>query len=186
MKSFVEKDPEQARLLLISHPQVAEALFHMQKLLGMTQQGKAPIRQPEAPAAQASLSNPQYPNQQLQHKINPNPITQPVAPQVAQTSPGHQLLMNPPPSYVGAQVIAVHPSQLQNIPGGKIPVHGQPAVAAPQLAPTSVPNPPSVALQNVPEQLLQQVMNLTPEQLGNLPSERRAQIEQLRMQLSRR
>lgn len=173
MKAFVINHPEQARILLVAHPQFAYALFQalllqkivdpviLQRMLAATQGGGQPP--PPPPVA------PHVPTPQTQ------PAMPPPYPYYNQNMPGMPpgapAYYRPPPP--GAAM------------GGAPPHASTPPMPPPQLNPAAAPSsattqPPTI--DPAQREMLMQVFRLTPDQINNLPPNDREAVQSLRSQ----
>lgn len=190
MKAFVITYPEQARTLLVSHPQLAYALFQalllnkivdsaiLQRMLEATAGGggavapSAPLRPPVPP----HLQHPMYsqmpygappPLQQPQpvQGMPPPPPPMPVPPPSAMFPPG----MPVPPYYRPPP-----PTQAQPLPPA------QPS--APATGPQGAGLHSAPDISDSQRLMLVQVLNLSQDQINALPETERQAIVQLRSQ----
>lgn len=154
MKSLTTHAPEQARHLLISHPQLAYAIFHAMLMMNVVDPAVVQrVVNETGPASgfpavpPGSVMGPALGAPPL-HPMHPDPI--------AARSPQPPLMPAPGPS--------------------PIPT----AAPAPVAAPAPMLHAPQLDEQQ--RQLLHQVLQLTPEQIQALPPEQRAGILQLKAQ----
>ncbi|KAG7442910.1 uncharacterized protein BT62DRAFT_935636 [Guyanagaster necrorhizus] len=171
MKAFVITHSEQARKLLVAHPQLAYALFQalllnqivdpmiLQRMLAATSAAPPPVQQLPQPAFAPPMQ--QFPPPQNGIPSAPTPSI-PMYHQQQQFVPPPQ-----PPSYYRPPP----PPQLQ---------------PPPQLAPPpQQASAPSQSQDNINEHqraMLMQVLAMSPDQIGALPEGERAAIQQLRAQ----
>ncbi|KAK0194519.1 hypothetical protein F5146DRAFT_1036238 [Armillaria mellea] len=158
MKAFVITHPEQARKLLVAHPQLAYALFQALLLNQIQPRLRLP---PVQQLPQQSFAPPMQQFPPPQNGMPPAPApSMPMYPQQQQFVPPPASYYRPPP-----------PPQLQPLP---------------QLAPPQQQAPaPSQSQDNINEHqraMLMQVLAMTPDQIGALPEGERAAIQQLRAQ----
>ncbi|KAI0689540.1 hypothetical protein BC835DRAFT_1368419 [Cytidiella melzeri] len=193
MKAFVITHPDQARDLLIAHPQLGYAMFQalllnkivdtavLERMLAATTGAAAAIRPP------AHMPAPSFHQPPPMHHPQPN---------FSQPPPGMGM---PPPHLAGPH----HPTPpLPGTPGSMYPGPPQAHMPPPPPAhyyrgpPPPAPTPPIPApTQGLPpaaappqldpssRDMLMQVLNLTSEQVNSLPATERDQINQLREQL---
>jgi len=205
MKKFVEDEPEKARLMLISYPNVTEALLEMQVKLGMSSQEETMKLNIQSlsenkTAQQNLLSIPQEngqmepPNMPFQNNImtsaipNLAPIVQNIQPfqqnAAFQVPPqqvlfhGHQVLNPPPPSFCPNNVMLNHQNLTQSFfyPQGEL--HHQ-QVGIPGVGRVLQNNIQQPPMGMVPPEVLNQVMNMTPQHLATLPPDKQQQIMDL-------
>ncbi|KAF8065196.1 hypothetical protein FPV67DRAFT_1584071 [Lyophyllum atratum] len=210
MKAFVITHPEQARTLLIHHPQLAYALFQalllnkivdsaiLQRMLAATSGGAGPSGPP--PAAPRPPVPPQHLQQPPQYPPNPHPGYPPQP--LQQPQPMHGLAP-PPMSAPPASAMFSHHQHPQHAPP---PPHhpGMPPFYRPPPPPTQPAQPPQAPAQPAPAQqpaaaaapaaapsadiseaqraMLLQVFSMTPEQINAFSENERAAIQQLRSQ----
>ncbi|KAF5384294.1 hypothetical protein D9615_003306 [Tricholomella constricta] len=200
MKAFVITHPEQARTLLVGHPQLAYALFQslllnnivdsaiLQRMLAATSGGAGSAVGPTAPSRPPvpppHLQQPQYPP--TSHPGYPPPPMQSLAPPPMSTPPAaamfahHQHPQHPPP----------HPGAMPSMPAYYRPpppaAQSAPMPQAQSSPPVAQPQQP--AAQPVPimdestRGMLLQVFNMTQEQINAFPENERVAIQQLRTQ----
>jgi len=170
MKAFIITHPEEAKILLVAHPQLAYALFQalllnnivdhaiLQRMLNATS-ASATAAHPPAPQIQA-YSQPSAP---VQHPpaLMSHPSQQPTPP-----VPQQNLFQQPQPSHLP-------PQQSQ-------PYYRQPAPSA-LATPTTQP-PQDLNIDSAHQQMLYQVLQLSPDQISALPAAERDAIQQLRNQ----
>ncbi|KAF8635549.1 hypothetical protein AX15_000202 [Amanita polypyramis BW_CC] len=199
MKAFVITYPEQARTLLVSHPQLAYALFQallLNKIVDsaiLQRMLEATVASAQAPAAHPTAARP-VPPPHLQHPMYSQmpygapPLQQP------QPVPG----MPPPP-----------PPPMSVPPPGAMFPHHQPPPGMPPMPPYYRPLPPPTHSQVPPAQpsvqmstpqsapqstpdisesqrsMLMQVLSLTQEQINVLPeTERQAIVQLVRLRIT--
>ncbi|EGO01055.1 hypothetical protein SERLA73DRAFT_50956, partial [Serpula lacrymans var. lacrymans S7.3] len=174
MKAFVITHPEQARTLLIAHPQLAYALFQalllnkivdpaiLQRMLAATSSSSAPA--PPQPQSQPHPP-PSNPYQQMPPMHQPQPVMPPPSMSAPPAQGPSSMYQQQPPQHVPQQ-----PSYYRPPP--------PPAPAAPQ---PSQPVP-DLNIDPAQRQMLMQVLSLTPEQINGLPPSERETIQQLRNQ----
>ncbi|KAJ3840919.1 hypothetical protein F5878DRAFT_611812 [Lentinula raphanica] len=199
MKAFVITHPEQARSLLVAHPQFAYALFQalllnkivdqsiLQRMLAATAGSAAPppsAPTPVNPSLQqfyppngnygASAPMPPFPPNMSAPVFAPPPNTMP---------PPNYFRPTPPPAAMAP------PSQVQHPPSGSsTPILQQPSPVQANMysrPQQSTPANPAAALSNISEShkaLLRQVVSMSDEQVNALPETERAAILQLRSQ----
>ncbi|KAI0249799.1 hypothetical protein BJV78DRAFT_1225025 [Lactifluus subvellereus] len=186
-KAFVITHPDQARTLLVAHPQLAYALFQalllnkivdpviLQRMLAATSIGN-----PASATAPAPAPTP------TQHLAPPPPsISQLAQPGVHPAYHGSQSSQQMPPSFYPPQM-SIHPSPAAPPPPPQqqqLSYYGVPQLPQQQQSP---PAPPAGAIDAIdPSQkaMLLQVLRLTPEQIGQLPPAERDAILTLRSQL---
>ncbi|EJD52091.1 hypothetical protein AURDEDRAFT_142864 [Auricularia subglabra TFB-10046 SS5] len=163
MKQFIIGSPEQARLLLVAHPQLAYALFQalllhnivdaavLHRMLGAAQQ-QAPPPQPPAPTSYAP----------------------PPAQAVRPPPPGPYGQMPPPPAHLQPM-----PAPPPNFYSATPPQHAYPA-PAPVPVPAPAPTPAAAPAMPDQQKVLMQVLQLTPDQIAILPEADRKAIMELR------
>lgn len=184
MKAFVITHPDQARALLVAHPQLGYALFQalllhkivdsgvLDRMLAATSASiprQAPLQPPvpapaPTPYSQAPLQHPQpaFPSLGVPHA--------PVHHATPPVPPPATMYQHPPP--------ATHmPPSMQPSPYYRAPPPPQP-----QPVPQAVPQPPQPAFDPAQRDMLMQVLSLTEAQINSLPPPERDQIQQLRKQ----
>lgn len=185
-KAFVITHPDQARSLLVAHPQLAYALFQalllnkivdpaiLQRMLAATNSS-----QPSAPTPTTAPA--------------PTPHVPPLPPNIQQLTqppvhpPYHGVPPQPiPQSYYPPQV-SLHPSstapplQQQQQP---LPYYGIPQLPPQQQHPPPVPSAGAIdSIDPSQKAMLLQVLRLTQEQISQLPPAERDAILALRSQL---
>ncbi|EJD01485.1 uncharacterized protein FOMMEDRAFT_142096 [Fomitiporia mediterranea MF3/22] len=181
MKAFVINHPDQARMLLVAHPQLSYGLFQallmnrivdpaiLQRMLAATQAGSsttpAPAARPPVPAAPPS----QMPPVQAPPMPSQYPPFPPTMPPTMQPAPYYQQPTPPQPP--------VPPTQSVPTP--------TPAPSVPTPAPSGAAPPQFNLPDNIdPAQraMLTSVLALPPEQIQNLPPNEREAIMLLRAQ----
>ncbi|KAI0327525.1 hypothetical protein GY45DRAFT_1327531 [Cubamyces sp. BRFM 1775] len=211
MKAFVITHPDQARALLVAHPQLGYALFQalllhkivdpavLNRMLAATGASVPPAAAPPPAAPQVHQPAPYMPPPAPMQQQQPPPMyppppsqtpvhhsTPPVPPSMYSQPPPQ---MQPPPYYRPPPPAAAPPvpQHLQQPAPSHLPVQHPMSVQPPPSAMhTSVPPPAQQPA--VPEfdptqrEMLLQVLRLTPEQLNTLPPTEREQIMQLRRQ----
>lgn len=166
MKAFVITHPEQARTLLVAHPQVAYALFQalllnkivdqsvLQRMLQATTSSSGPTAATQPP--------------QLSYQPPPMHAPQPVMPPAMSVPPPTApSLYQQPPSHLTSQ----HPYYRASAP---------PQPATQSQAPTS--SLPDLNIDPAQRQMLLQVLSLSQEQINGLPPSERDAIQALRNQ----
>ncbi|GBE83597.1 Uncharacterized RNA-binding protein [Sparassis crispa] len=185
MKAFVITHPEQARALLVAHPQLGYALFQALLLNKIVDPA---ILQRMLAATSASTSVP--PQAQA-----PPPAPYPQAPPMQHPQPSFMQSMQAPAAPVHHPAAPVQPPSMYQ---QALPTHMQ---SVPPLQPSSYYHPPApvapppqsqqaqpAAQATLPEfssaqrDMLLSVLHLTPEQINTLPPAEREQIQQLRRQ----
>ncbi|KAI6126676.1 hypothetical protein F5141DRAFT_1041387 [Pisolithus sp. B1] len=163
MKAFVITHPEQARTLLVAHPQVAYALFQalllnkivdqsvLQRMLQATTSSSGPTAATQPP--------------QLSYQPPPMHAPQPVMPSAMSVPPPTApSLYQQPPSHLNSQ----HPYYRASAP---------PQPATQSQAPTS--SLPDLNIDPAQRQMLLQVLSLSQEQVNGLPPSERDAIQAL-------
>ncbi|KAG6860714.1 hypothetical protein C0995_008299 [Termitomyces sp. Mi166 len=205
MKAFVITHPEQARTLLLAHPQLAYALFQalvlnkivdsaiLQRMLAATTGGTAPppvTRAPVPPLLQhpqppqyppmAPQAYPPPPLQQAQPPI-PGLGVAPPPPIPAPTMYGHHM----PPPHVGMPPPPMPPYSYRPPPPAAQPMAPPPQT---QTTPPPAPQPATPAappgISDDQRAMIMQVFALTQEQINAFPEAERTAIQQLRTQYS--
>ncbi|ESK89414.1 hypothetical protein Moror_16189 [Moniliophthora roreri MCA 2997] len=207
MKAFVITHPDQARALLVAHPQLAYALFQalllnrivdesiLTRMLNATGAVPAPATGPSSRAGNGGPPPPQYqqppPPSAYPYPPPPNMMPPYMAGMPPPPFPPHmQPYFRPPPPPIG--MMGTPPSGAASQPSGSAPSPVIPTMkpAAPMPTPPPSQNPPSqdpLAAAGVSEQhktMLMQVLQMTPEQIAALPDNEKAAIQQLRAQFS--
>jgi len=171
VKAFVITHPEQARILLISHPQLAYALFQalllnkivdqgiLSRMLAATTSGNPTINQSTLGPA------PLLPQSRVQPPFPPSAIHTPQPTMPPSMPPAHLYQQHPPPMTM--------PPPFYRPP---------PPPSQPTLQQGSPPAPPNTNIDPAQRQMLMQVLSLTPEQINALPPDERNAIQQLRNQ----
>ncbi|KZT00184.1 uncharacterized protein LAESUDRAFT_764831 [Laetiporus sulphureus 93-53] len=185
MKAFVITHPEQARTLLVAHPQLGYALFQALLLNNIVDPA---ILKRMLQATSASVpTQPQVPPQA------PAPYAQPLPMQPQQVFPPSMAMPHTPVHHPTPPIPAQAPmyppaaAHMQQVPS---PYYRPPPPAQPQPVAQAVPQPvPQPAAQTAvpafdPAQrdMLMQVLSLTEAQINSLPPTEREQIQQLRKQ----
>jgi len=185
-KAFVITHPDQARSLLVAHPQLAYALFQalllnkivdpaiLQRMLAATNSGH-PVPTPAptpAPAPAPHLSS------------LPPSISQLQQPAVHQPYHGA-----PPPQQISQSFyspqVSMHPSSAAPPPQQQppLPYYGVPQLPHQQQQPPVTPAGAIDSIDPSQKAMLLQVLRLTPEQISQLPPAERDAILALRSQL---
>jgi len=172
MKAFIITHPEEAKILLVTHPQLAYALFQalllnnivdhaiLQRMLNATSVS-APPAHPPAPQI------PAFPQTSGATQLAQALISHPsITPQTSPTTPQQNIFQQPQPSHLPPQ-----PSQ---------PYYRQPALST--QAPTTTQPPHELNIDSTHQQMLYQVLQLSPDQISALPAAERDAIQQLRNQ----
>lgn len=188
MKAFVITHPDQARALLVAHPQLGYALFQalllnkivdptiLQRMLASTTGAPAPgaVPPPQQLPPPAAYPPPvhhaQPPYGAPSMPPMPPPPVAPTPPMYSHAPPMPHMMnptpVQPPPYYRAPPPPAPVPAPAQPPPG-----------PAPLSQPQGGPN-----FDPVSRDLLAQVLSLTPEQVNSLPPMERDQIQHLRNQ----
>ncbi|KAI8990744.1 hypothetical protein BD414DRAFT_484662 [Trametes punicea] len=200
MKAFVITHPEQARALLVAHPQLGYALFQalllhkivdpaiLNRMLAAT--GAAVPTAPAPAPTQAQQQQPpsmypsaipppsQTPVQHPTPSVPPNMYAQP--PPQMQIPPYYRA---PPPSAPPSMPQHYQQPATSHLPG-QHPLQVQPPSAphVPPQVPTPTQPPAVPEFDQNQREMLMQVLRLTTEQLNTLPPAEREQIMQLRRQ----
>ncbi|KAI0085293.1 hypothetical protein BDY19DRAFT_966419 [Irpex rosettiformis] len=199
MKAFVITHTDQARALLIAHPQLGYAMFQalllnkivdtavLERMLASTT-GAAPppsVSAVRPPAPPASSYHQPPPLQHPQPGFIPPPPGMGMAPPHL-TAPHHLTppLPGAPGSMYGAPPgpASMPPPQYYRGPPQSAPV---PVPTPPVPAPVPEATPPPTGTQTLEpsaRDMLMQVLNLTSEQVTSLPAPEREQVNQLRKQ----
>ncbi|WWC85168.1 uncharacterized protein L201_000025 [Kwoniella dendrophila CBS 6074] len=192
MKSLISTNPEQARQLLTSKPQLAYALFQAMLLMNIVDPSVLQRIQPLPTATPARPPQNAYPPYPPASSGGPPPPSNypPYPPQNGPPQPGGPGYRGPPPTQGGYNNGPPPP-----VGYGAPPSSGYsapPPVPTPQSqVPTPLTGmaalPPSAqqALATLPEdqqQMLLQVLQLTPDQISALDATQKASIMQLRQQ----
>ncbi|KAH8118548.1 hypothetical protein DFH11DRAFT_682195 [Phellopilus nigrolimitatus] len=177
-KAFVINHPEQARILLVAHPQLAHALF---QALFMNKIVDPAILQRMLAATHANGATngipPQVPPQAVPPSLVPPMMGQ--APTIPLPYPPfsqhiQQPPIGPPPPYYQ------QPSSQQSQPMAAVPPVPTPVAAAPVIP---QPNfPPNI--DQASRDMLMQVLALTPEQIDKLPQHEKDAIVELKRQFA--
>ncbi|KAL0946158.1 hypothetical protein HGRIS_012421 [Hohenbuehelia grisea] len=187
MKAFIITHPEQARTLLIAHPQLAYSLFQAlllnnivdQAILDrMLQAGSRPSV-PSAPPAAPAVP-PQHPLMPPPSMPHFPPQHQPFPPTAPSPVPGF-----PPASVPPASAMFPH-AQPPHQPPPPAFFRPPPAAPAPASVPAPAPVPQAPAIPDIdPAQraILMQVLSMSQDQINALPPTERDAIQQLRSQL---
>ncbi|GLB39858.1 putative hinge domain of cleavage stimulation factor subunit 2 [Lyophyllum shimeji] len=207
MKAFVITHPEQARTLLVNHPQLAYALFQalllnkivdsaiLQRMLAATS-GAAAATPAPPPAARPPVpphhlqQPPQYPPNPP-HPGYPPPPSMPQqqfappglsAPPTSAMYPHHQHPQHPPPPpHPGMPPMPPYygrPPPAQSVP----PPQTQPAPATQPPAAAAAAPTPTPEISESQRAMLLQVFSMTPEQINAFSETERVAIQQLRSQ----
>ena len=168
-KEISERDPDEARRLISSHPQLPEALLFLMSKLEMIQ---TPLPTTTASAA-PSLSVATAPTTTAVRPSDPRAAAAP-----PRMDPRQQQQPAPP---------RMDPRQQQQQQQQQQPPRTDPRAASrmPQYAqqpPPQMQPPPGVA--HLDPGLVQQVMSITPQQLAQLPPDKQQSIIQLRQQIT--
>ncbi|KAI5124807.1 hypothetical protein M0805_005439 [Coniferiporia weirii] len=171
MKAFVINHPEQARILLVAHPQLAHALFQALVLMNIVDRavlermhaanGVAPSQAPQSsqpsqlPPVQQVIGQAPYPPYPQQVQQPPPNMQQQPTPSISQ-----------PPYYQATPPLTQQPAAAP-----------LPAAAAP---PAQINFPPN--MDPTQRAMLEQVLALSPDQIPNLPPNEREAIMKLRAQ----
>ncbi|KAF4603204.1 hypothetical protein EYR40_000354 [Pleurotus pulmonarius] len=195
MKAFVINHPDQARTLLVAHPQLAYALFQalvlnnivdpaiLQRMLSATTSGSAappPPQAPSTPAVPPHASHmpppPHLPNFPPQHQPYAAPQMPPASTPRYHPPPPMPV---PPPS-----AMFTHQPPLQQ-PAPQISPYYRPPPPAPSATPPArAPQVPALPdMDEAQKNMLLQVLSMTQEQINALPPTERNAIQQLRSQL---
>jgi len=208
MKAFVITHPEQARALLIAHPQLGYAMFQalllnkivdtavLERMLAATT-GTAPtaaMRPPPPPASHVPPAPYQQPPPALHHPqpgLHPPPHGVGIHPPSQHAGPPHHPTppvpgppgsMYPPPGPSQPHMPPPPPHFYRGpVPPAPAPVP-TPPIAAHAQAPAATPPPATQQFDPASRDMLMQVLNLTSEQVNSLPPTERDQINQLRKQ----
>ncbi|THU94197.1 hypothetical protein K435DRAFT_724772 [Dendrothele bispora CBS 962.96] len=212
MKAFVITHPEQARALLIAHPQLSYALFQalllnrvvdesiLQRMLaatGVTTRISAPQQPlptpPPGMPQQQPLMQPQPTSAYLSApSFSQGPPPPPVGPS-SQYPPGPPYGSMPPPGAMFPHAAAYYGRPPPPMPGmvatppPSVGLQGSPPstpVQALGSTPPKAPEAPQIP-SGIPEsqrQMLMQVLSMTPEQISALPEADQSAIIQLRAQ----
>ncbi|KAF9476034.1 hypothetical protein BDN70DRAFT_914686 [Pholiota conissans] len=201
MKAFVITHPDQARTLLIKHPQLAYALFQalllnkivdsviLDRMLATSRGGAAPPVAPQAPNRPTPMPmGGMAPPAHMPHMAPAHypPQMPPFPPQQALHHP--QPMQAPPPMAAPpAPAMYAHPPPQQMPPAqqGYYRPPPPPATAVqPPTAPKAALAPPAAApapeISEAQRTMLMQVLSLTPEQIEALADTEKAAIMQLR------
>lgn len=201
MKAFVITHPDQARALLVAHPQLGYALFQALLLSGIVDPSVlsrmlSATTRSGAPTATAPPPPPSAP-------AHPPPVT-------------HSQSHLPPPGYPAPNYNAPPPSMMGHHPQGASPMYPPPGAAhhmppagppgyygrPPMPPPPVMPQPPQQVIQPTPVQappqapaaapaaaidpaqrdMIMQVLSLSNDTINQLPPAQRDQIHQLRKQ----
>ncbi|EKM78405.1 hypothetical protein AGABI1DRAFT_114691 [Agaricus bisporus var. burnettii JB137-S8] len=181
MKAFIITHPDQARQLLVKHPQLSYALFQGLLLNNIVD-----------PAILQRMLE-QTASQQMNPGTTSTPPRPPMPPHLSQQSP-----FVPPPSHMSYQA----PAPMSGLPppsslppaSAMFPTTGvpyyrpPPPAAAPQApAPPVAAQQPAAtpAINENQRAMLMQVLALTPDQISGLPESEKAAIMQLRTQFGK-
>ena len=181
LKEIADRDPEEARRILASHPQLPEAILFAMSKLDMVQT-TTPSMMMHPPVAAAFASPPAVPAAAAV-PVDPR---QRADPRQAQQQQQQQQAAQPPPA------VAVPMPPARADPRARIDPRRAAAAAAPppppppqqqyQAAAAGIPTynaPP-----NLDPALVQQVMSLTVEQISQLPPDQSQSIMALRNQIT--
>ncbi|KLO15555.1 hypothetical protein SCHPADRAFT_902322 [Schizopora paradoxa] len=183
MKAFVINHPEQARILLVAHPQFSYALFQalfLQKIVDPA------ILQRMLPTPQGAGQPPAPPPPQAAPPHVPTP--QPAMPPMP---PPYPFYNQPPPGMPPGPPGFYRPPPPPGVPMAGVPPH-VPTPPMPPPPPPQMPGPPASAQPAGPPQppaidpqqrdMLMQVLRLTQEQINALPPNDREAVQSLRNQ----
>ncbi|KAJ3880724.1 hypothetical protein F5051DRAFT_148766 [Lentinula edodes] len=195
MKAFVITHPEQARTLLVSHPQFAYALFQalllnkivdqsiLQRMLAATVGSTVPPSAPtpaNVPPQQYYPPGGNYGASSHMPPFPPNMATPMFAAPPVSMPPPNYYRPTPPPGMTPSSQMQ-HPSS-----GSSTPVLQQPSPVQANMYQRAQPQANNVAaLNNISEShkaLLRQVVSMSDEQVNALPETERIAILQLRSQ----
>lgn len=167
LKEIADRDPDEARRLLSSHPQLPEAMLFLMSKLDMV---KTPI-----PTGAASVGGTGLPTM-------PSAAARPLDPRQATAAPTtatdpRQAARSADPRQ---QAAADPRSAARNDPRQQAPrtIDPRQAIMNPSHPPPPLPPP------GLDPALVQQVMSLTPQQIQQLPPEKQADIMQLRQRIT--
>ncbi|PCH37517.1 hypothetical protein WOLCODRAFT_110020 [Wolfiporia cocos MD-104 SS10] len=166
MKAFVITHPEQARALLVAHPQLGYALFQalllnnivdpaiLNRMLNATS-AAVPVQPPPQPQPPPAFSAPMgVPHAPVHHPTPPVPTAAPMYP--------------PPTSHIS--------------PNQPPPFYRPPQPPQPQPVPQAGAQPAMAGIDPSQRAMLMQVLAITEDQLNLLPQAEREQIQTLRKQ----
>ncbi|TFK75638.1 hypothetical protein BDN72DRAFT_448303 [Pluteus cervinus] len=176
MKAFVITHPDQARALLVAHPQLAYALFQslvlnkivdsaiLQRMLEATGAASAPPPGPGAPRAPVA------------------PHLQPHAPPPPQSAQYPTPMYPQPPGFQTSLPPQTAPANPMYPPQALPPAYYRPQTQAQPSIPPSQPAQAPPAIDETHRAMLMQVLNMPQEQVNALPEAERAAIIQLKSQ----
>jgi cleavage stimulation factor subunit 2 len=173
MKAFVITHPDQARSLLVAHPQFSYALFQALLLNKIVDQAVLQ-RMLQATAGSSGPSGPPQPLSQPQMPAYQQP------PPLHQTQPAMQMSVPPPtgPSMYQHQQAPPH-APAQHAYYRPPPPPPPPTAPQSHVSPNSMPD---LSIDPTQRQMLMQVLSLTQEQINGLPPTERDAIQALRNQ----
>ncbi|PSR75795.1 hypothetical protein PHLCEN_2v8912 [Hermanssonia centrifuga] len=184
MKAFVITHPDQARALLVAHPQLGYALFQALLLNKIVDTAILEVREKRfipllvlftfvlvQRMLQATTGS--APPSQVQ----PPPVRPPTYQQPPIPPPNFNM---PPPPVAGPNsMYPPHmPQPAPHIPPSQTPYYRPPPPMPPQT-PATAPPAPAPGFDPASRDMLMQVLRLTPEQINSLPPAERDQIHQL-------
>lgn len=166
LKEIADRDADDARRLIASHPQLPEALLFLMSKLDMI---KTPL-----PTQIPSVAPP---------SVAPTPVAMPPkAPPPPRADPRAAARVDP------RAAARIDPRQ-RNDPrarmqqqSGDVPPPMQPQIQPPP--PPAYTPPPQASVANLDPALVHQVMSLTPQQISGLPPDKQRNILMLRQQLT--
>jgi len=211
LKTIADKDPDEARRLLCSHPQLPEAVLYLMSKLEMVQKplsaatvamgggtnviSQQKQQQPRAQPAPPIRADPRLAAMQNRPAAIPNSI--PNDPRAAMRPPAADpraaMRADPRMAAVPQQQPSSQQQQQQQPPPPPVvppqqhppqPVMHQPPMMIPP--PQQQPPPPMATAPNAPKldpNLKQQLMSLTEQQISALPPEKQQHILHLRQQI---
>ncbi|PPQ92535.1 hypothetical protein CVT25_010368 [Psilocybe cyanescens] len=208
MKAFVITHPEQARTLLIKHPQLSYALFQslllskivdtniLERMLASSRGSSGPTAAPLPPSSanRGSMAPlpPLPPHLQQQHHMQPGPGQYP--PQMPpfppqglqhpQPMPAMQppMMSTPPASAIFSHHLAPQapqPQQFYRPPPAPTQVQAPPPVQQQQQPPAAQPTTGAVEIDEKQREMLLQVLSMTQEQINAVAETERAAIMEL-------
>ncbi|KAK8870067.1 hypothetical protein IAR55_000637 [Kwoniella newhampshirensis] len=181
MKTLITTNPEQARQLLSSKPQLAYALFQAMLLMNIVDPSVLQRIQPLPAVAPVSAYPAPAPAQPPAYPPYPPAPAQGLPPTNYPPYPPSNSSYRPPQASAPGGYNAPPPIPQPAYNGG----HGAPAPAPPASGLASLPASAQAALSTLPEdqqQMLLQVLQLTPDQISALDPTQKASIMQLRQQ----
>ncbi|KAF9256022.1 hypothetical protein L218DRAFT_966761 [Marasmius fiardii PR-910] len=207
MKAFVITHPDQARALLVAHPQLAYALFQalllnkivdssiLHRMLSATTQAAAPPTNaaavPSRPPATPQVNNgtpAPTPQSQFQPPYGYPPPPGMMPPYMAPGMPPPGAMFPPtmPPSYFRPPppmgMMSSPPQPQQQTPDKMSAPPGAPLPTPPSTQNAPPPQAASPEITETQKAMLMQVFSLTPEEINRLPEQEKAAIQQLRAQ----